>query len=310
VERAVNAGSGYFSTATGLPVWTDYWQTFHIQIAQTRVLETAQKLAAAGGDMNALSRFERTKLAQDGLTANELLAIAKESGAWTKQSGGIQPNLDRWSNADARSAFLRSMHREGETGVYNPGVLDKPLWTSDPALGGLGKTVSQFKSYSMAATTRILLATAQNGTAGFYGRVAASLTFLTLTGMLSFKLKSLASGKDTSDMSPTEWAIEGIDRSGLPGILMEVEEIWSALGLPPPTKAVTGAPFPGYKTDVWDYAAGPALSQISEASDIIYNATRYGVDEKTAQDAFRLTPFNNHFIVQGAFRVANEAMAE
>jgi hypothetical protein len=310
-EMMVNKASSIFSTATGLPVWTDYWQTFHIQIAQTRILETAKKFADAGGDMAALSTFERLKIAQDNFTPAELMAIAGEAPNWVSRGGGIQPQLAAWKSREARGAFLRAVHREGETGVYNPGVGDKPLWTTDPSLGGLGKTVSQFKAYSMAATTRMLVATAQNVGAGMYGRVVASTAFLISAGMFAEAVHDLTKSGEVKKRNPLTWANVGLDRSGLMGSFYELDGLAESMNLPSFSTAVTGEPLPRFRSrGPFSQALGPAFGQIEDIAKVTYGLTRSGLNETSVHGIRKLIPFQNHAILAHGFNAVEEALVD
>lgn len=311
LEMGVNRASAAFSTATGLPVWTDFWQTFHIQVAQTRILETAKKFADAGGKMEALSAFERLKLAQDNFTEAELFAIARQGEHWQSRGGGIQPNLANWTDGDARGAFLRAIHREGETGVYNPGVADKPLWTTDPSLGGLGKTVGQFKAYSMAAISRLMLSMVQHGAAGFYGRVVGSTTFLILAGMFAEAMHDLTKKGEVEERSPLAWANVGLDRSGLMGTFYELDGLAESFNLPSFSNTVMGDPLPRFRSrGPIGQLAGPAIGQFEDLAKVMYGLTRTGPTETVVHDTRKLIPFQNHVILSHGFNMAEEALVQ
>jgi hypothetical protein len=80
----------------------------------------------------------------------------------------------------------------------------------------LGKTIFQFKTFMFSATQRVLISNLQlqdkHYMQGMLGMVGI--------GMLSYALKNWDAGRELSD-DPAVWVTEGIDRSGMLGMLME-----------------------------------------------------------------------------------------
>jgi hypothetical protein len=91
--------------------------------------------------------------------------------------------------------------------VVTPGI-DKPLLMSDPMVAML----TQFKSYTAAAHTRILIANLQRRDADALGGLVGALGL----GMMSYKINALTGGQPTSD-KPGDWVKEGMSRSNLLG---------------------------------------------------------------------------------------------
>jgi hypothetical protein len=95
---------------------------------------------------------------------------------------------------------------------YHAGVGDTPLWASSP----IGRTVFQFRSFTTASYNRATIGGLSEGTAQFYYGTAFQIAL----GALTYALKQAANGKEV-DWSPQKLALEGIDRSGILGPLME-----------------------------------------------------------------------------------------
>jgi hypothetical protein len=95
--------------------------------------------------------------------------------------------------------------------IITPGVGDTPLWASST----IGRSIFQFRSFTTASYNRATIGGLSEGTAQFYW-----CCFSDWLGALTYALKQSANGKEV-DWSPQKLAIEGIDRSGILGPLME-----------------------------------------------------------------------------------------
>ena len=80
----------------------------------------------------------------------------------------------------------------------------------------MGKTLFQFRSFMVSSTQRMLIAGLQGQDANFTGGVVA----LTGLGMMSYAFKQWDAGREISD-DPATLITEGIDRSGVLGVIME-----------------------------------------------------------------------------------------
>lgn len=121
-------------------------------------------------------------------------------------------NFDKWDDQYAAGVFQAAVLKDVNNTVITPGIGDTPLWASTP----LGKTVFQFKSFATASYNRATLGGLQEGTAQFYYGTAFQIGL----GSLTYALKQTANGREV-DWSPNKLVLEGIDRSGILGPLME-----------------------------------------------------------------------------------------
>jgi hypothetical protein len=103
--------------------------------------------------------------------------------------------------------FEGAVARDADIAVVTPGQ-EKPLWMSQPMLSVLG----QFKSFTAAATERILISNLQRRDA----QVLQGMIFSMGLGMLSYKINSLTGGQPASD-KPQDWIKESISRGNLLG---------------------------------------------------------------------------------------------
>jgi hypothetical protein len=139
----------------------------------------------------------------------------KDRGVWWA-------NTEAWDNTPAVQAagakFRRGLAREVDRTIVTPGQ-DKPLWASggSPILGQLGPVMFQFKSFQVASVQRTLLAGLQQRDAAVLNGVILSLGL----GALVYYVKSAIGGYEVSS-NPAKWATEAVDRSGLLGWTMDI----------------------------------------------------------------------------------------
>lgn len=155
----------------------------------------------------------RVRLAKLGINDN----IASRLRAEFQKHGEVIDgwhigNFEKWDDQYVAGVFQSAVIKDANNAVVIPGIGDTPLWASSP----LGKTVFQFKSFATASYNRATLGGLQEGGAQFYYGTAFQIGL----GALTYALKESAAGREV-DWSPEKLTIEGIDRSGILGPLME-----------------------------------------------------------------------------------------
>lgn len=125
-------------------------------------------------------------------------------------------NFEKWDDDYAAGVFQSAVLKDTNNIIITPGVGDTPLWASSP----IGRTVFQFRSFTTASYNRATIGGLSEGTAQFYYGTAFQIAL----GALTYALKQSANGKEV-DWSPQKLALEGIDRSGILGPLMEYNNI-------------------------------------------------------------------------------------
>lgn len=326
-ERGANVVGSIFSKSTLLPYWTDGWQSAHGFVATKRIFDIAKQVEASGGDLSKLSKFDLRKLADDNLTPMRrvmkngeevfepdpgiLLAIAKQSDKWEEVGGGYAANVGNWTDRVAADAYRAALFREMETGVYNVGPADRPLWSSSPALGGLGRTISQFKSYGMASATRITTAMIQEGANGEYAAVMGRLSYMIALGMAATAAWDLMrDGKVSETRNARQWVRDGVDRSGVLALYTELEGALQSMNIPPLSQFATGQQLSRFRSrGPVAQVAGPAIGLGEQLSRAVYGATRGEFTESDMHGIRNLIPWQNHFIVGQGFNMAEKALA-
>ncbi|MDI3563566.1 hypothetical protein [Bradyrhizobium sp. Arg816] len=203
VERTMQWATGKFQFVNMLAPWTDFAKVNASLVAGSEILR-ATKAAAEG---TASARQLRT-LGESGIEPHMAARIDQAFQAGGEVRDGVHlPNTAEWADAEARRVFEGAVARDVDISVITPGQ-EKPLWMSHPILSVIG----QFKSFTAAATERILISNLQRRDA----QVLQGLMFSMGLGMLSYKLGSLTGGTPTSD-KPQDWIKEAISKGGVLG---------------------------------------------------------------------------------------------
>lgn len=202
-------------------------RTTAVEAGMERVTEAFGKLTLMGhfDDMNKSvnglitsdgilsGAFPAKRLAKLGINDNMATRIQAEFRAHGENIDGWHiGNFEKWDDQHVAGVFQAAVLKDVSNTVITPGIGDTPLWASTP----LGKTVFQFKTFATSSYNRGTLGGLQEGTAQFYYGTAFQIGL----GSLTYALKEAANGKEV-DWSPNKLVLEGLDRSGILGPLME-----------------------------------------------------------------------------------------
>jgi len=200
-ERGVRTAATKFSSVNLMNKWTGGIKQLHTVVQQSRLIS---ELKAGIID---------TRLNQLGISDADAVNIAGEMKKYSTKIDGVEiANSKKWDNQELASMWGAALRKESDRVIIVPGQ-ERPLFMSTE----LGKTIFQFKTFMFSATQRVLISNLQlqdkHYMQGMLGLVGI--------GMLSYALKNWDAGRPLSD-DPAVWVTEGIDRSGMLGMLMEV----------------------------------------------------------------------------------------
>ena len=201
-ERGTAAAANKFSNINLMNQWTKGIKTVSAIAMQTRLVETL-----TSGKIP--KEFKRLGISDDD--AKNIAELLKKH-ATQAEGGNYMVNRDLWGNPALERAWANAMRKEVDRVIVTPGQ-EKPLFMSDMGWS----VVFQFKTFMMSATNKILLAGLQGQDAKYIQSVVGMITL----GAMSYAFKEWDAGREVSD-DPMVWVTEGIDRSGMLGILMEV----------------------------------------------------------------------------------------
>ncbi|KMK19840.1 hypothetical protein [Pluralibacter gergoviae] len=234
--------------------------------------------------------FPARRLAKLGINDNIATRIRAE---FQKHGETIEGwnigNFEKWDDQHVAGVFQAAVLKDVNNTVITPGIGDTPLWASTP----LGKTVFQFKSFTTASYNRATLGGLQEGTSQFYYGTAFQIGL----GALTYALKQAAAGRDV-DWSPQKLVLEGVDRSGILGPLMEYNNMAEkATGGMVGLGAVlgTGTQSRYASRGFIGSALGPTFGLLDTVTDVTAGVLNGDAGDRVLHNVRTLLPGNNLF---------------
>lgn len=299
LERGLQALSDSFGLVSLMSPWTQAMKSWASAVIGTRMLDATARVAAGKA-----TKADIRNLASVGI--DEFLAgkIAQQFKTHGRKEGTVKiADTLAWTDREAIDAFRGALQKEVEIAIVTPGAGDKPLWLSTD----LGKLIGQFRSFAFSTTQRVLLR-------GLQQRDAAALNgaaIMFALGMGVYALKSKVAGIETSD-DPNQWVIEGIDRSGLLGVIWDMNGIAEKLtaGVVG-TSALTGKTMSRYQTrNAIGALLGPSFGLGADAFTMTSAAAQGEIKMSDIRAARRLLPMQNLFYIRGLLNYGQEEAAE
>lgn len=203
LERTMQWATNKFQFVNLLAPWTDWAKTSASMVAGSEILRAVS--AAAEGKATAR---QLRNLGESGIEPHMATRISEAFKNGGEVRDGVHlPNTADWADKEARRVFEGAVARDADIAVVTPGQ-EKPLWMSHGILSVFG----QFKSFTAAATERIMISNLQRRDA----QVLQGVLFSMGLGMVSYKINSLTGGSPVSD-NPGDWVKESISRGNLLG---------------------------------------------------------------------------------------------
>ncbi|MGX5846925.1 hypothetical protein ACWGTO_07585 [Mesorhizobium sp. PL10] len=288
-ERGLHALTNRFGLVSLMAPWNATLKQFSGLVTMTNILRASQRLAAGTGTAKDIRA-----LAASGIDSDLAGRIAREFAEHGEEQGGILlAKAGDWADPVAREAFRAAVVREVDKIIVTPGQ-DKPLWMSTE----LGKTIGQFKSFSISSMQKTMLA-------GLQQRDAATLNGALLSlglGAMTYWARKTAANQPTSE-DPRVWAAEALDWSGLTGWLMDANGVLEKatrghVGI----SALTGKQISRYATrNTAGALLGPTLDA---ASDIFQGTGAIAAGDFSRSDLHtmrQLVPLQNLFYLRTLF---------
>lgn len=211
MERGIAAAKANFGQLSLMAPWNHVMKSASGLVVQNRILQASADLLDGklkAGDAEVLAR-----LGIGEADARRIGELWREHGADGKIKSA---NTSAWDDDRLADVFHSALRKEIDRMIVSPGQ-EKPLFTSTP----LGSLIFQFGAYNFAATQRVTLSYAQ----GLIGArdAHAAMAFVTQIslGMVVAAIKMQQAGKweEVQDWGGRRWLAEGIDRSGVLGVM-------------------------------------------------------------------------------------------
>jgi hypothetical protein len=303
-ERGLEYTTQRFGAIALFDYWTQGMKQFSGVVAHGKFMDSIDLIVNGGSkkDVKEATRF----LAENGIDAGLAQRIwgqMASAGGAQKVDGQWWPNTEAWTDREVKQAYSAAIHREVNTTIVTPGV-DKPLWMDQSMMGRL---LGQFKSFAMASTTRTVISGMQQRDAAILNGVMFSLAL----GALGYYLYSVAAGgkayEEMSNAGMDKWADEAIARSGLLGILAEVQRIAERIPATQPYATFSGTRSTRRGGDnLVEAVLGPSFDALGTGAEVVT-----GLDEPTESTVHQLRtllPFQNVFYLRQLFDMVEAAV--
>ena len=295
VERWLSNATTGFSKLSGITYWNQMQKSISAVMSQNRILKNAEAVRQNG--WNSLSKTEQRYMDFVGMSPLNAERLGEAFAEYGSKDGslylldmqrfieaktaktargegeaGARAYATKMSNYEAvRAAYETAVIKDVDGTIVTKGIADTPLALDGPVL----KMMFQFKSFMLASHQRMLMRAVGQSDSNI--AVMSGMMTMIGMGMLVYGLKGLETGRELSD-NPGTWVAEGIDRSGLLSVMLELNNIAEKWGAPGFFKAMA--------------AAFPESSQSPPASRYAVRSIAGGLAGPTAgliTDAFLVT---------------------
>lgn len=236
LENMTNIGSKW----NGIRLLTDMQKAISAVMTQNRILKGVEKFSA-------VAEKERAYLAYLGIDESMAGRIAKQFAEHGETVDKVRvANQERWTDEVAARYYRAAISKDVDSIITTKGVADTPLFANTPT----GRAMLQFQSFALASHQRVLLRGLQEGQARFVGGLVAMSTI----GMMATWFKAVSGNRveklEDVSKNPGWWISEGIDRSGVFSVPIQLANMFE--------KATNFNPI---KTPMKAFDEGSAVSQ-------------------------------------------------
>lgn len=293
IEKGIDRLSETFANFTLINRWNAWHKGIATLAVMNRMTDDIARLVAGK-----LGRSGRLNLAAGGVNASMAKRIKDQLDEFGTSDGGqVLPRTQDWTDLEAKKIFQEAVVADVRRTIITPSAGDLPKWMSRPFLRMMG----QFKSFSMSSTTKILFSGLQRHDAA----VVQGAVFSVMLGGAAWAIKEQLRGRDPFDQDEGVWIQNSIDRSGILGILMDVNGVLERathgrFGLSAVTSGVPATRM--QPRNVVDAFLGPSVGTAVDAVQLF--GAPFGEGGATQKDLSvgrRMVPFNQVFYLRWAF---------
>jgi hypothetical protein len=303
VEAFLENMTNIASKWNGIRLLTDMQKSIASVMTQNRLLQGASSYAE-------LAPKEKAYLAYLGIDQSMAERIGKQFAEHGETVDKVHvANQEKWTDEVAARTYRAAINKDVDSIITTKGVADTPLFANTPT----GRAMLQFKSFALASHQRVLLRGLQEGQARFVGGLIA----MTTIGMMATWLKAI-SGNRTEKLqdigkNPGWWISEGLDKSGIFAVPMELANTFEkATGVNPiksPIKLADEGSAISQKNQnrsLLGSVVGPTGGLIDDATQVVGLPKKMFDGEEITQGqknaAERLLPFSSYAGVRQILR--------
>jgi len=282
--------------------WTDANKTLTGFATMARILTTTADVA--GGSVKQADLLTLSRAGISPQMAMRIQAQMEQTG--TRYKNTIIPNTEAWDDYQALRVFQAALSHEDARMVITPG-LERPLWM-DASM--LGRIVGQFRSFTMAANTKMLISGLQSRDMAALHTLQGAMFSLALGTVSYYLWATTAGGKAKEEMLNATWETwldQAIYRSGLLGAYSEAQVIGSSIPLTQPYTTFANKALAGRRaSSIMGAVAGPSFGKAENIASFI--AQLDDPTENTVSQARKLIPYQNVFYLRQALTSVEEGI--
>lgn len=284
VERSLNEATGMFFVMNGLNLWNQAIKEIAGNVTMLRMTDSIMRPKGWKG----LSQSEKEKLLKNGINQSDYNIMRSEIKKHGQKEGSEWlPNTDAWTDPTQRLKFRIALNQNVDRIIITPGAGDRALWTSTE----LGSMLTQFKSFGQGAHVRMLVSGMQEKDGAFW---SGAFLLVGLAAMIN-EVKRAQYGID-SDETPDQKLLNAIDRSGLLGSIMDINnatEKLSNYGIGMRPILTDQAQYPVHATAKASATLGPSAAFTMNASSVIGDIMSGNITNQTKRDMRFMFPTGN-----------------
>lgn len=285
----------------GMSIWNQYIKGQTGMLIQNRIIQES-----INWSKGTISPDNITKLAASGIDQRLAKKIARQYKKHGQGKDGKYNDLELqelklsqselWDDVEAQRAFRLATQRDINIAIVTPGKADTPLWLSTEA----GSLIFQFKKFAFGSQNRMLIRGLQEKDGSFMAGIGSLIAMGMIVDMIGHK----RFGRDYNKTPFQEKVLNGVDRSGVLGIFMDVnnsvERIMNnKVGFRPMIGA--GKPYGSDSFDKVGAVLGPTVGTGEKLYKIFNDWMSGEHDYHTARNVRRLIPLQNVFYLDGIF---------
>jgi len=288
-EKGLQGLTDTFGKVTLMTQWNTGLKQFSGVVTQARIVR-----AVTG---NKVSKKDSRYLNMIGIDEAMSKRIASQIAEHGEDINGLRAvHTSKWTDEDAQLVYRAALKKEVDRAIITPGAGDLPLTLKSTEAG---KMLGQFRSFSFAATNKLLISGLQEADIHTMNGWMMAIGM----GMVSYAFKVWDRGGELSD-DPRTWILEGVDRSGVLAVLSEVNQISNKMtrgavslqalaGAPPLTRYASA--------NVLGVVAGPTVGTVADVSQVVGSAANGEWTKSDSRALRRMIPYQNLLLARQLF---------
>lgn len=206
-----------------------------------------------------------------------------------------------WKDRNLAEIWDSGVLKQVNDTIVTPGAGDLPTIATESELG---RMLFQFRNFSIAVTQRMIIPSIQRFFRHGDPSIAVQAVMMWTMGMTVFAINEFLKGRDPFDDIESRdgvtrgawrrWVLEGLDRSGVLGILTEINSSLERFGVPG-LASLLGAPAASRFSSRGPIESilGPALGTVFDAGAAVAGMTDMNITRGEGALLRRMIPFQN-----------------